>query len=261
MIRPPRGDCRFMRRKACWVHRNAPVRFVSTTVRHCSTVSSSSGTPGAPTPALLNNRSRRPKRSATSSNSASTDAGSVTSPTMATAPRPPGRRSPPTGRGGGRRATTVNPASASATAAARPMPLPAPVTTRSRSSRWLRETAAELVVDVDARRCRRSALGDETRASTLDGCRTAAGQPATMRAIVSSGSRRTRRSASAPPKRRSEASCSATVADTPGIVRQRRCRARRCRASPHGGRSRSPRVARRTSGERRRTPAAPPRGR
>ena len=42
-------------------------------------MSSSSGTAGAPIPALLNNRSIRPKRSSTAANSASTDSGSVTS--------------------------------------------------------------------------------------------------------------------------------------------------------------------------------------
>ena len=36
MMRPPRGFCRFIRRKASCVHRKVPVRFVSTTACHCS---------------------------------------------------------------------------------------------------------------------------------------------------------------------------------------------------------------------------------
>ena len=36
MIRPPRGDCSFMIRNASWVHRNTPVRLMSTTACHCS---------------------------------------------------------------------------------------------------------------------------------------------------------------------------------------------------------------------------------
>ena len=60
MIRPPRGDCDFISTKACWVQRKTAVRLMSTTVCHCSTVSSSSGIGGAPMPALLNRTSRRP---------------------------------------------------------------------------------------------------------------------------------------------------------------------------------------------------------
>ena len=88
MIRPPRGDWRFISRNASCVHRNAPVRFVSTTARHCSSVSSSSGTAGAPMPALLKSRSRRPNLASTSAKSAATDAGSRTSHATATAPPP-----------------------------------------------------------------------------------------------------------------------------------------------------------------------------
>src|SRR3954471_3809062 len=36
MMRPPRGDCSFMSRKACWAQRNAPVRLTLTTAVHCS---------------------------------------------------------------------------------------------------------------------------------------------------------------------------------------------------------------------------------
>ena len=55
---------------AC-VQRNTPVRLMSTTAFHCSNVRSSSGTAGAPTPALLNSTSRRPNVSARRANSAS----------------------------------------------------------------------------------------------------------------------------------------------------------------------------------------------
>ena len=43
MIRPPRGDCTFMTRKASLQHRNAPVRFTPMTWFHFSTRSSSMG--------------------------------------------------------------------------------------------------------------------------------------------------------------------------------------------------------------------------
>src|SRR5687767_2660600 len=56
MMRPPRGSCAFISRNACCVQRNAPVRFTSTTPRHCSIVTCSSGTPGALMPALLKSR-------------------------------------------------------------------------------------------------------------------------------------------------------------------------------------------------------------
>ena len=79
MMRPPRGDCVFIRRIAARAHRNVPVRLTSTTRRHSSTGSSSIGTAGAPVPALLKSRSRRPKRLRIASNSASTEAGSETS--------------------------------------------------------------------------------------------------------------------------------------------------------------------------------------
>src|SRR5690606_4046972 len=59
MMRPPRGDCSFITRNACWVQRKGPVRFVSTTLRHSSNVSSSRGRPGADTPALLKSTSTR----------------------------------------------------------------------------------------------------------------------------------------------------------------------------------------------------------
>src|SRR5579872_762817 len=79
MMRPPRGTWVFMSRNASWVQRKAPVRLVSTTAFHWSYVRSSSGTAGAPIPALLNSRSNRPRASFVLANSALMDAGFVTS--------------------------------------------------------------------------------------------------------------------------------------------------------------------------------------
>src|SRR5215467_157298 len=60
MIRPPRGFCSFITRKACWVHKKAPVRFVSTIEDHSSKGMSSKRDSGRPTPALLKTTSMRP---------------------------------------------------------------------------------------------------------------------------------------------------------------------------------------------------------
>ena len=79
MMRPPAGSCRFMIAIARCAHRNEPVRFVSTARCQCLSSSSSSGTGGDPTPALLNNRSRRPKRDSVAANNASTASTSRTS--------------------------------------------------------------------------------------------------------------------------------------------------------------------------------------
>ena len=57
---PEDGLWSFIIRNACCVHRNMPVRFVSTTARHVSSGRSSIGTAGAPRPALLKSRSSRP---------------------------------------------------------------------------------------------------------------------------------------------------------------------------------------------------------
>ena len=70
MIRPPRGVWSCMIRNASCVQRNAPVRLVSTTAFQRSRERSSSGTGGAPMPALLTSRSSRPNRSRTAANSA-----------------------------------------------------------------------------------------------------------------------------------------------------------------------------------------------
>src|SRR5438552_16683857 len=78
-IRPPRGCWLFMTLIASWVQRNAPVRFASTTDLHWSYVRSSSGSGGAPEPALLKRRSNRPNMSVVFANRALTDCGSPTS--------------------------------------------------------------------------------------------------------------------------------------------------------------------------------------
>src|ERR1700694_4642819 len=78
MMRPPRGSWSFMILIACCVQKNAPFRFVPTTDSHFSGVRSSSR-PGVPPPALLHNRSRRPKVSFVFVNRASTALGSPTS--------------------------------------------------------------------------------------------------------------------------------------------------------------------------------------
>ena len=157
------------------------MRFVSTTVRHCSTVSSSSGTPGAPTPALLNSRSRRPKRSATSSNSASTDAGSVTSPAMATAPLPAwpavssnGPRRRPASDDGEPRLRECDRGGAADAAAG-----PGDDCDRGHPA-GSGSAAAELVVDVDAHDVVEGALGDEAQGRRSAGveCRRPAGDDA-----------------------------------------------------------------------------------
>jgi hypothetical protein len=72
MIRPPRGDWRLNWAKAARAHRKAPVRLVSITARQSSSDRASISTEGAITPALLNNRSMRPKRATARANSRST---------------------------------------------------------------------------------------------------------------------------------------------------------------------------------------------
>src|SRR6202022_1078416 len=79
MMRPPRGCCAFMILNASCVHKNAPVRFTSTTAFHCSGVMSSSAMGGPPVPALCNRRPGRPHASGVLANSGRTDRGSLTS--------------------------------------------------------------------------------------------------------------------------------------------------------------------------------------
>ena len=50
MMRPPCGDCAFIRRKACCEHRKGAVRLVATAWFHCSRLSSSNGRPGVKVP-------------------------------------------------------------------------------------------------------------------------------------------------------------------------------------------------------------------
>src|SRR6266508_4263604 len=79
MMRPPLGCWLFMILKASCVQRNEPVRLMSTTAFHRSYGRSSSGTGGAPMPALLKSRSSRSNVSFVLEKSARTDAASPTS--------------------------------------------------------------------------------------------------------------------------------------------------------------------------------------
>mmetsp|Transcript_85045 Transcript_85045/g.221972 ORF Transcript_85045/g.221972 Transcript_85045/m.221972 type:complete len:263 (-) Transcript_85045:101-889(-) len=136
MILPPRGFCDFMSLKACWVHRNVPVTLASMHRLKASTDTSSIGVGGTPVPALLNNKSQRPKRCSTSLNSLSTSAHLQTSHvTAATSTCAASLFIKATVSS---RASLLRPASATheklpdfarAMADARPTPLPAPVTT------------------------------------------------------------------------------------------------------------------------------------
>ena len=131
IIRPPIGVCVFIRRMASCVHRNDAVKFVSTTVCHCSNVKSSIGTGGAPVPALLNSTSRRPNASLVLANIAAMALGSDTSATTAN-PRSPSAPASAidSASASSRRptSTTEYPTFKSATAEARPIPELAPVT-------------------------------------------------------------------------------------------------------------------------------------
>jgi hypothetical protein len=130
MMRPPRGLWSRMIFMASCEHRNGAVRLVATTACHLSNGSSSSGTGGAPMPALLNRTSKRPNVSLIVANSALICAGSDTSvgttrllagaPSLATASSGSLRRPA---------STTVKPSFIRARDAARPTPVPAPVTT------------------------------------------------------------------------------------------------------------------------------------
>src|SRR5206468_3447224 len=129
MIRPPRGFCSFMILNASCVHRNAPVRLVSTTAFHCATVRSSRS-PAAPMPALLNRRSRRPNVSLVRANRARIASGSHTS-VGTTSVRPLDAPAAATCSSASLRrpaSDTWYPSFNSASATALPTPLPAPVT-------------------------------------------------------------------------------------------------------------------------------------
>ena len=135
MMRPPRGCWVFIRRTAPCAHKNAPVRFVSMTLRHCTSESSSNGTPGTLTPALLNKTSNRPNTSLMRAKSARTEDSSVTSvgTTSQSAAGAPDSCAVAWRASGLRPArTTAYPARSRPRAQARPMPDPAPVTRATR---------------------------------------------------------------------------------------------------------------------------------
>src|SRR6266508_2871926 len=156
-----------------------PVRFTSSTPRQTSSVSSSIGTSGCDRPALLNSRSTRPNVSRACSNSATTDASSLTS--VGT-----GRSGPPmpwpcravcsSPAAPLPASTTDQPSPARASAAARPMPLPAPVTiaTRARVS----DTVSSLVAS-DASRCRVT-LSDDDGTGDASAAATTCSRPPVM---------------------------------------------------------------------------------
>src|SRR5262245_3807849 len=133
MMRPPRGCWLFMILIASCVHRNEPVRLVSTTAFHFSKGSSSRGTGGAPMPALLNRRSSRPKTCFVCVKRARMDSGSLTS-VGTTSVFDPGDFDFPSSAAASSASfrrparTTENPSRRSASAEYLPTPLPAPVT-------------------------------------------------------------------------------------------------------------------------------------
>mmetsp|Transcript_20268 Transcript_20268/g.47331 ORF Transcript_20268/g.47331 Transcript_20268/m.47331 type:complete len:266 (-) Transcript_20268:1001-1798(-) len=138
MIRPPLGTCCFMSLMASREHKNVPVRFVPTHRSQASVGSSSTGTCGAPTPALLKSKSHLPKRSWICPNTFATSAASETlqeAHQHSSCGRPSAccKRLAVSSSASMRRpnrAMESKPAFLTkAIAAARPTPLPAPVTT------------------------------------------------------------------------------------------------------------------------------------
>src|SRR5256886_10345923 len=130
-IRPPRGCWFFMTLIASCVQRKAPVRFASTTDFHCSKVRSSSGTLGAPEPALLKRRSNRPKTSTVWAKRALTELGSPTSVGTLSILAPSFDPSTAVASSGSLRrpaTTTEYPSPARARATDLPIPVPPPVT-------------------------------------------------------------------------------------------------------------------------------------
>src|SRR3954451_8262731 len=123
-----------MRRAAAWAAKKAPVRSVSVTVRHSSSVSSSTGVE-CPVPALLTRTSSPPSSPASSSTMACASAGSLTSARRTNARRPWPRTSSAASLAPCSSRCQVMPTSQSSvarrTAVARPMPESEPVTITS----------------------------------------------------------------------------------------------------------------------------------
>ena len=94
MMRPPRGSWSRIMRKAARAHRKVPVRLAATTPNQSASSVSPMSRAGLPRPALLNNRSRRPNRSRTAANKASTEDGvaHVRGDSQAAVPVCPGAR-------------------------------------------------------------------------------------------------------------------------------------------------------------------------
>ena len=193
MMRPPRGFWSFMILMASCVHRNMPVKLVATTFCQVSNGRSSSGTGGAPMPALLNSTSRRPKLDFTVANSARIDSRFDTSVGTASAcaaggvdlGRRPCRASPC----GGRRAPGCSRLSPSAIATARPTPVPAPVTSAIFADALIGFPSLNAIVAKRRHITKARARHHRARASVLSAV--AEG----LEAAVSSPARRGRRSA------------------------------------------------------------------
>ena len=79
MMRPPMGVWSFITLNASRMHKNMPVRLVSTTPFHISKLKSCNGMAGVPTPALLNSKSTRPNALTHCANRLATAASWVTS--------------------------------------------------------------------------------------------------------------------------------------------------------------------------------------
>jgi len=131
-IRPPRGLCAAIMRKAARAHKNAPVTLTLSEAENASSPVCPNGVAGVKIPALLNSRSSRPKRCTTALNRARTAASSVISAAMAVKFSCADAASSSTS---GRRpaSTTRQPAWASFSPVALPMPLPPPVISAIRS--------------------------------------------------------------------------------------------------------------------------------
>src|SRR5581483_7358462 len=109
--------------------RNGPVRFTSSTRRHCSAVVSSAGR-SSEIPALLTSTSTRPYSASTRFVSSAAYCSEATSPVSANAAAPCSRTAARVSAGSRRSASTVAyPRSASASATRRPIPCAEPVTT------------------------------------------------------------------------------------------------------------------------------------
>ena len=133
MMRPPMGFWSFMTRKASRMHKNMPVKLVSTTPFHISKLNSGKGIAGVLTPALLNSKSTRPNVLTHCANKLATESSCVTSVGTAKT-REPAFKALASSTTSSKLAclrpanTRLQPSCNKAMAVALPMPEPAPVT-------------------------------------------------------------------------------------------------------------------------------------